>query len=278
LDILTISLMLCAGLLHASWHSLVQSCQNRTTIMAGMGAVAGICAALALPFVPFPSPQIWPVLLLSIGLHIAYKLCLIGAYGRGDFGQVFPLARGMVPLFATLIAFIALHQVPSVDQCLGITLVSAGLSFLALDKLRGPARWPLLLGAAGAGATVAAYSVLDAYGTRLFGDWLGFTCWLIVLDSFAFLALSRISRGPALWSELNASRLRVIVSGILGLLSFCVFLWALSRNPIGAVTTIRESSVLFAMTIGVLRHREPLSLRRLNGAILVLLALIVIAL
>jgi drug/metabolite transporter (DMT)-like permease len=184
----------------------------------------------------------------------------------------------MVPLFATLIAWIGLHQVPSINQWVGVTLVSCGLSFLALDRWHGPTRWPLLLGAAGAGATVAAYSVVDAYGTRLFGDWLGFTCWLIVLDSFAFLALSRILTGPVLWSELNASRLRVLVSGILGLLSFCVFLWALSRSPIGAVTTIRESSVLFAMTIGVLRHCEPLSLRRLNGAILVLLALVVIAL
>jgi drug/metabolite transporter (DMT)-like permease len=81
-----------------------------------------------------------------------------------------------------------------------------------------------------------------------------------------------------LWSELSILRLRVLVSGIVGLLLFCVFLWALSRNPIGAVTTVRESSVLFAMTIGVLRHREPLSLRRLNDAILVLLALVVIAL
>ena len=278
MDVLTISLMLCAGLLQASWHGLVQSGQSRITIIAGMGAVAGIFAAAALPFVPPPPPQIWPVLLLSVGLHIAYKLCLIGAYGRGDFGQVFPLARGMVPLFSTLIAFIGLRQVPSINQSLGVALVSCGLLLLALDRLLGAARWPLLLGAAGAGATVAAYSAVDAYGTRLFGDWLGFTSWLIVLDSLAFLLLTRILTGPALWSELSASRLRVIISGILGLLSFCVFLWALSRNPIGAVTTIRESSVLFAMTIGVLRHREPLPLRRLNGAILVLLALIVIAL
>jgi len=57
LDALTITLMLCAGLLHASWHSLVQSGQNRIAITAGMGAVAGICAVAALPFVPPPPPQ-----------------------------------------------------------------------------------------------------------------------------------------------------------------------------------------------------------------------------
>lgn len=225
-----------------------------------------------------PPPQIWPVLLLSVGLHVAYKLCLVGAYGRGDLGQVFPLARGMVPLFATLVAFIGPRQVPSIHQWVGVALVSCGLLFLALDRIHGLPRWPLLSGAAGTGATVAAYSVVDGYGTRLFDDWLGFTSWLIMLDSLAFLALSRILTGPVLWAELKASRWRVLVFGFLGLLSFCVFLWALSRNPIGAVTTIRESSVLFAVTIGVLRHREPVSPRRLRGGILVLLALVVTAL
>jgi drug/metabolite transporter (DMT)-like permease len=77
---------------------------------------------------------------------------------------------------------------------------------------------------------------------------------------------------------LRAARWRVLVSGMLGLLSFCVFLWALSRNAVGAVTTIRETSVLFAMAIGVLLHGEPLSLRRLTGAIAILAALVVIAL
>ena len=71
-----------------------------------------------------------------------------------------------------------------------------------------------------------------------------------------------------------------MISGILGLLSFTRFLvgakpwqpcWSGDHHS-------EESSVLFAMAIGVLRHHEPLSLRRLNGAVLVLLALVVIAL
>lgn len=270
--------MLFAGVLHASWHSLVQSGDNRITTMAGMGAVAGVCTLFVLPFVPLPGAAVWPVLLLSIALHIAYKVFLIGAYGRGDFGQVFPMARGMVPLFATLIAFVGLGQVPSARQCIAIALVSCGLLLLSPDSMRGQIRWPLLLGAACAGAAVASYSVVDAYGTRLNGNWLGFTSWLIVLDSFSFLLLSRYLRGPALWYEFKVSRWRIAISGILGLLSFGVFLWALSRNAVGAVTSIRESSVLFAIAIGVIWHHEALSFRRLNGAALVVLALVVIAL
>lgn len=277
MDLLTISLMLAAGLLHASWHSLVKSGQNQITVLAGMGAVAGLCAAAVLPFVPLPPREVWPVLALSIVLHVAYKLCLAGAYARGDFGQAFPLARGMVPLFASLIAFATLGQVPSPGQCIGIALVSSGLLLLAVDKLHGLAPWPLLLMAAMAGAAVASYSTVDAYGTRLSGNWLGFTMWLIVLDSFTFLILGRVLRGRPLWAELHAARWRVLVSGVLGLMSFCVFLWALSRNAVGAVTTIRETSVLFAMAIGVVLHRESLSPRRITGAVLIFAAIVVIA-
>jgi len=79
LDVLTISLMLTAGLLHASWHSLVKFGKNQITVLAGMGAVAGTCAAVAIPFVPFPAANVWPVLLVSISLHIFYKICLAGA-------------------------------------------------------------------------------------------------------------------------------------------------------------------------------------------------------
>jgi drug/metabolite transporter (DMT)-like permease len=132
--------MLTAGLLHASWRSLVKSGENGIVILAGMGAVAGVCAAATVPFVTFPSPEVWPVLLLSIGLHILYKICLANAYARSEFGQAFLLSRGMVPLFATIISFMSLGQVPSLNQSAGIVLVSCGLSPLALDKLQGLAR------------------------------------------------------------------------------------------------------------------------------------------
>ena len=277
MDTLTVTLMLGAGLLHASWHSLVKAGQNQITVLAGMGGVAGLCAAAALPFVPLPPSDVWLVLIGSVSLHIAYKLCLARAYKRGDFGQVFALARGTVPLFATLIAFFTLDQIPTSRQSIGLVLVSSGLVLLTFDRLSGVAPFALLLAAAAAGAAVAAYATIDAYGTRLFGDWFGFTAWLVVLDSFAFLIVSRLLREQSLWTELREARWRVVVSGILGLLSFSVFLGALSRNTVGAVATIRETSVLFAMAIGVLRHHERLCLPRIGGAALIFAAIVVTA-
>jgi len=268
--------MLLAALLHAGWHSLVKAGADQTVTLAGMGLVASVAALAALPFVPLPPAMLWPVLAASVALHVGYKLCLARAYANGELGEAFPLARGMVPLFATTLALATLGQVPSLGQSLGIGLVSTGLLLVMLERQREP-NWRLWSAAAGAGLAVAGYSVLDAYGIRLFGTWLGFTAWLIVLDTVVFLGLSRLQRGPKLWRDLKATRWRVLASGTLGLASFCVFLWALSRGPVGVVSALRETSMLFAIALGVLLHRETLSLPRFLGALLMVLGVVAIA-
>jgi drug/metabolite transporter (DMT)-like permease len=274
MDLLTVALMLAAALLHAGWHSLVKAGADQLTTLAGMGIVASIAAVAALPFVPLPPPYIWPVLAASVALHVGYKLCLCQAYAHGDLSEAFPLARGMVPLFATLLALAMLGQVPTPGQGLGIAAVSAGL--LAVMR-HGRANWRLWSAAAGAGLAVACYSVLDAYGVRRFGSWIGFTAWLIVLDNVVFLTFSRTLRGAGLWRALAMTKWRIIASGALGLASFCVFLWALSRGPVGAVAALRETSMLFAIALGVLLHREALSAARLAGAVLMILGVLAIA-
>jgi drug/metabolite transporter (DMT)-like permease len=278
LDVATVGIMLFAGLLHASWHSLVKSGANQITTLAGMGIIAGALTAVTLPFVPFPPLSVWAIIIPSVALHIGYKFCLARAYVLGDLGQAFPLARGMVPLFAATIAWFLLRQVPSALQMCGIALVSSGIIAIALDRIGNVPRRSLLAAAAGAGMAVAGYSVCDAYGTRLMGNWLAFTVWLVTVDSLLFLALAALVRGNVLWTDLAMARWRVVASGLLGLASFSVLLWALSRNPVGGVTALRETSVLFAGIIGVLLHKERLNSQRVIGALLIVAGIGAIAL
>jgi drug/metabolite transporter (DMT)-like permease len=277
LDFTTVAIMLTASVLHASWHSLIKSGGDRIGTLAGMGLVASIAVFPAVFFLPSLSAASWAVIFVSVSLHVGYKLCLSVAYNQGDLGQAFPLSRGAVPLFAMLIAFGSLGQIPSDSQLLGILLVSAGILTLTLDRVVNLPRWPLVFAAAGAGLTVACYSVLDGYGTRLAGNWASYTSWLIITDNLAFLTIARIIRGRALWTTLAVEKTRIIASGLLGLASFGIFLWALSRQPVGPVSALRETSVLFAVLIGVAMHREPFSLRRLCGGALIVLGIIRIA-
>lgn len=277
LDILTITVMLIAALMHASWHALVKSGEDQITVLAGMGLVSSAVAVIAVPFVPLPSMPAWPVMMASVALHVGYKLCLASAYARGDLGQAFPLARGLVPLFATALALVALGQVPTIGQLVGIGCVSIGVLLLATERIGTRLNWRLMATTAGAGAAVAFYSVLDAFGTRSSGNWAGFAAWLIILDNLFFLAVSRVIKGPEVWSVLHRMRTRVLVSGLLGLVSFTVFLWALSRNPVGPVAALRESSLLFAVVIGMVRYGEGGSSRRIEAALAILAGFVVIA-
>jgi drug/metabolite transporter (DMT)-like permease len=277
LDALTIVLMLFAGLLHASWHSLVKYGGDRILVLAGMGLVAAAAAACALPFLPAPAPAVWPVIAASVVLHVGYKLALARSYAFGDLGQAYPMARGFVPLFSTAIAFALLAQTPPPVQVLGIGLVSAGLIWLAVDSIRGGVDRRLFVAALATGFTVAGYSVLDAYGTRLNGEWASFTAWLIVCDAGTFSVVVYAMKGRALWSGLWHDRTRMLVSGVLGLLSFSVFLWALSRSPVGPVSALREASVLFATILGIAVYKERASLHKAAAAGLIVMGLVVIA-
>ena len=276
LDILTVALMLCAAALHASWHALVKSSDNQLTVLTGMSMVATVAAVIGLPFVAFPPAAVWPVLGASLLFHSGYRFCLAQAYAHGDLGAAYPLARGLVPLFATGVGVLALNQTLSPGQLLGVIVVSAGVCGLTIEAVR-KLQGRLLLAAAGVGIMVTGYSVLDSYGVRLAGNWLSLTLWLITVDSGSFVALMFIIRGKPLWNELSAIRERTLVSGLLGVLSFVVFLWALSRGPVGAVTALRETSVLFAVLIGMALYREKRAFHRFAAAFLIIGGVVLIA-
>lgn len=277
LDLPTIALMLLAGVLHASWHSLVKYGPDQVLVLVGMGLVAAMVAACALPFLPLPSAPAWAVIVGSVFLHVGYKLALARSYMLGELGQAYPLARGFVPLFSTIIAFALLGQSPSAGQVSGIILVSLGLIWLSAYSIRGGVDRRLFFAALGAGATVAGYSVADAYGTRLAGNWAAFTAWLIVADCLSFSLLIYWMRGPHLLRDLWRFRAKMVLAGLLGVVSFSVFLWALSRSPVGAITALRESSVLFATLLGVFVHGEKPSRHKTAAVALIATGLITIA-
>jgi drug/metabolite transporter (DMT)-like permease len=265
-----------AALLHATWHAMIKVSGDRLLGLAGMNVVSVGISLAVLPLVAVPRIDVWPVLAFSVILHNAYKGGLAQVYRHGDLGQAYPVARGLSPVFATLIALVVLGENPGMGQVVGITLVSSGLIAMASER-RQTISLTLLATAALTGLMVAAYSVVDAYGSRLSGDWLSFTVWLMVLDGSCFVGVVAALRGPVLWRTIFSKWRRTLVSGLLGVAAFSVFLWALSRGPVGIVSALRETSVLFASLIGVIVLKERWSLPRLAGAVLIMLGIIAFA-
>jgi drug/metabolite transporter (DMT)-like permease len=277
MDLLTVVLLLAAALLHSSWHAMIKVSDDRLIGLAGMNVVSAAASLCALPFVAVPGHAVCAVLGISVVLHNAYKIGLTYVYRHGELGEAYPIARGFSPIFACLIALVALHEIPSFWQASGIALVSAGIFAIGRARRAGKTNPALLIAAAVTGLMVASYTVVDAYGTRLHGDWFSFVLWLMVLDGLAFVGVASAVRGRSLWITIATQWRTTLVSGLLGIGAFGVFVWALSRGPIGGVAALRETSVLFASIIGLALLKERWSPGKFAGVALITIGIIVFA-
>lgn len=89
--------VLAAAITHASWNAIAHAIRDQLlsfTLISGGGALIG---ALVACFVPLPAAGAWPYLFLSAGLHVAYMVLLMRSFTLGDFGQMYPIARGTAP-------------------------------------------------------------------------------------------------------------------------------------------------------------------------------------
>ncbi|MFF3687431.1 EamA family transporter [Streptomyces sp. NPDC002187] len=124
--------VLTAAVTHAGWNAMAHTIKDQViafTLIAGGAAVMG---ALLAPFVPFPQAGAWPYLIVSALVHVGYQALLMRSFSLGDFGQMYPIARGTAPLVVTVLAALFVGERIGGWQLAGVVLASAGLVGLAL--------------------------------------------------------------------------------------------------------------------------------------------------
>lgn len=276
MDTIAALLMLLAGALHATWHVVVKGA-SAPPLLAGMGLISAFLVCPLLFLVPCPLPSLWPIYLLSISLHVGYKLFLGLAYQRGELSKAYPLIRALVPMCATILSYLESGLLPSTAQLVGIVFVSAGAFGLVVGEMRSEVSARLSLLALAASAMVAGYSIVDAHGARSPFGWFSFTTWLIFLDGAVFALIARFIQGAALWSQLSNLRSRTVLASALGTTSFGVYVWALSLSPLAVVAAFRECGIVFAALLGVFILGERFKLARLFAVGTIVVGLAVIA-
>jgi drug/metabolite transporter (DMT)-like permease len=207
----------------------------------------------------------------SVVIHIFYILGLMQANRLGDFGQVYPLARGTSPLVVTILAAIFVHERPTLPALAGILVVSAGLAMLVFGGKR-PGR-AAMLAAIGTGLTIAAYTTVDGVGVRASGSATGYIGWLLLLQGLTVPLYALIRRRSALQDLVRQRSWRVLgagwLAGALSVLAYGLVLWAQTRGPLAPIAALRETSVIFGAIIGTLVFREPFGRTRIAATIVV---------
>jgi drug/metabolite transporter (DMT)-like permease len=253
--------VLLAAALHASWNALVKGSRDPLLSLAVVIATAGVCG-LALACVVGPPPRAaWPYLTASMVLHSGYHVLLARSYQLGDLSLVYPIARGVAPPLVAVLAAATADEWPSATQTTGLVLASASIASLGIAGGAREAVGPALA----TGVLIACYSLVDGAGSRAAGV-LTFIAWSHVLDSIPLAAVVGFARRGRVRAHLRAEAWRGVSGGLIGIATYSIVLWAMTRAPLAHVSMLRETSVIFGALLGALVLREPLGWRRIAAA------------
>ena len=260
-------LVLFAALLHASWNALLRSGNDRLWSMTVMCIAIAIVCAVAAAFMVPPAMESWRYALLSGLLHVGYNLFLVRSYRVGDLGQIYPISRGSSPVLITLGAAVFAGESISPGELLGVALVSGGIVSLAF-KGRSLSV-PSLPYALGTGCFIAAYSVVDGIGARLSGAPLSYAVWMCALWGVLMPVVYIGLRGPRSLFSVRPGMVTAMGGGLVSLLAYAMVIYAMNEAPLGAVSALRETSVLFALLIGYVFLGETLTARRILACVVI---------
>jgi drug/metabolite transporter (DMT)-like permease len=260
------ALVLVAALLHASWNALLKRGGDGFWSMTVMGVATAIACAVAVCFLPLPARASWPYIAASALLHVGYNVFLIRAYRHGDFGSAYPVARGSSPLLVAIGAALVAGETPGLAAAIGIVLVSLGIISLAFEGRRVPGSG--IFYALGTGMFIAAYSVTDGIGGRLSNGAVAYTAWMCLLWGATALPLYLLWRREKLWRGAGPTGIAA-AGGIISVIAYGIVIFAMTRAPMGSVSALRETSVLFAVLLARIMFGEKLTARRMVSALVI---------
>ena len=111
------------------------------------------------------------------------------------------------------------------------------------------------------GISIAAYTVVDGVGVRVSGNWLGYTAAI-----FAFFIAAPLwflaKQGTGFFETSKREVFKALGGGVISIAAYGAIIWAMQSSPMGAVSALRETSVVFAALLGAVFLRERLTLQR----------------
>ena len=271
-----IAIILTAALLHAVWNAIVKSSVDRTTTLGLVALGHVLPATVMVVLLPVPSAESFVYIALSTVVHFGYFYLLGKAYQYGDLSVVYPIARGIVPALVALWAMLLLGEVLPALVWVGIGLIVAGILLSNWKALRAGVGQTALGLALGTGFCISIYSVVDGIGVRLSDNTLSYWAWGAFLHLFiaGFVGWRKRTTlstlAPRIW-------MTGIAGGMVSMLAYGLVLYAKNFAPLGVVSALRETSVIFATLIGFFILKEGNWKRRLGAAFLMVLGISFIA-
>ena len=228
---------------------------------------------------PLPQAESLPYLIAGIALHFGYQVFLMQSYRIGDLTQVYPIARGSSPLLVAVVSLVFLGVVLKPLELLGVLVIAGGIISISLmrqgDGLKNPKAAALALTT---GCFIAAYSLVDGFGARLSGTSLGFFAWIAISNAVSFALFTSITHPGTLRKVARTSKRLALFGGSASFVAYSLAIWAFTQAPITLVTALRETSIVFALLIGVFFLKERISLTKIASTAITIIGVIILRL
>ena len=266
-----LGLALAAACLHALWNLLLAGSKDTegsaaAALPCGVLLFAPVCAATWRV-----ESSAWPFIAGSTALEVGYIVLLMAAYKRADLSLVYPVSRGLAPVFVLCASVAFLGFGSSAGEVVGIACVAGGIVLVRRGGAdSGSAQWTGLALAVLVACFIATYTLVDRYGVR-HANPLSYVELILIGPAVAYPLLVGRARARA--------RLRTpaVVSGASMLGAYGLTLAALRLASAASVAAVRESSVVIAVVFAAPVLKEPVGSRRLAGAALVVTGIALIA-
>ncbi len=255
-------MMVGSGATHAVVNAILKSGKDK---MSSRALIDGFSAILVLPaIVLLPRPDgAWIWLAGSWITHLLYLICLVKAFEHGDMSTAYPISRGTAPVLAAISA-VGLFGAPiSVPVVAGVLLVSLGTLTIAFRHHadRRSIGW-----AVATGATIAAYTVIDAQGVRASPNPFSYIAWVFLALGGGIGLIFALWRGPKFILAARSEWRPGLAAGALSILTYGLALLAYRLGDVPRLAALRETSILFGVGIAVVFLKEKVSRVRALGA------------
>lgn len=265
-----LALALSAAVIHAIWNTLLAGSRDPQAFAGAVLLVGAVVGAPAVFFFWDVHAAVWPFIVATSTLELAYFILLAHAYTRAELSLVYPLARGLAPILVLVGALVFTAAATTPRQVAGVLLVGGGVLLV-----RGLRRGRGALTAVAIACTIAAYTVVDKHGVRHASP----VVYLELMSIFTGLGYAIfISRLRGVAALRRAFDSRSVLAGAGTFAAYACVLAALQLASAASVAAVRESGVLVATALGAIVLRERVTVWRCAGACLVVSGVVLLSL
>ncbi|MDA9092191.1 DMT family transporter [Pelagibacteraceae bacterium] len=268
-------IVLSSAFLHAIWNSMASKYKDKNVSIGAIVYGHVPLCIVAIIFLPAPSIESFPYIILSAIIHQGYQNFLLTAYQTGKFTTVYPIARGFGPLVATIISIIFLGVYLKAFTILSIFLISLGVMLIGLFSKSVIKNNKILYTSLATGVFIGIYSVVDGQGARISGSAISYMSWVFVFSALFFpVVLHFRKQKNILKKALTKGKSVFWIGGTFSYLAYVVTVWAFTKAPIPMVSALRESSIIFAIFIGYFYLKDKVNFYKIVSILLIFLGVL----